>query len=374
MTLPRIPLNDTTRLYARHADALHRVMSEVAASGHWLNGPHTNRFAATFAAYVGVPHCIPTANGTDALELAMRALLESRRPAGREMITVANAGGYAVTAARPVGLVPVFVDVDPSTLLMDIEAAANAVTDATALVVATHLYGGAVDVAALRAALDARGFSQVPILEDCAQAHGLDIGAGKAGAAGDIAAFSFYPTKNLGAMGDAGAVLTGEESLAGIVSQLRQYGWDGKYRIALDGGRNSRMDEVQAAILDVFLPGLDEMNARRVAILDAYAQAAGPGVGMVRAPQTVAHLAIAMVDDPAHFRAHLDARGIASDTHYPVLDCDQSGWADMPHRIGPRGLDIARAGVARIVTLPCFAFLTEGEVERVCAALREYTP
>ncbi|QFR34589.1 DegT/DnrJ/EryC1/StrS aminotransferase family protein [Ancylobacter sp. TS-1] len=371
MTTARIPLNDTARLFARHADEIGRVMGEIAASGYWLNGPHTRRFAQEFAAYVGVPHCIPVANGTDALEIAMRALLQVRGIERREVVTVANAGGYSATAAQHVGLVPVFADVDPATLLIDIASAVAALGADTALVVATHLYGGAVDVGALRAAMNARGFAHVPILEDCAQAHGVRCGQVLAGAAGDIATFSFYPTKNLGAMGDAGAIVTADAALAETVTRLHQYGWTAKYRIGLAGGRNSRMDELQAGILSTLLPHLDAMNARRVAILDAYVGAASADVALVRAPQTVAHLAIAMVEAPDRFRAFLDARGIASDVHYPILDCDQPAWPTP--RLTPSGVEVARRSVARIVTLPCFAFLEDGEVERICASLRDYT-
>lgn len=360
-----IPLNDTARTYAAFAGVLDAAVKSTMASGWWINGPRNEQFAEVFSRFIGVAHCQPVANGTDALELALRGLIECGRTAGREVVTAANAGGYATTACWHVGLTPVYADVERMTQLIDIASAVRALSSETAAVVATHLYGGLVDVAALRRAMDAAGYAGVPIVEDCAQAHGGSIGGVRVGALGDVATFSFYPTKNLGAIGDAGAVVTSDPTLFATIRQLAQYGWSRKYEVARAGGRNSRMDEVQAAVLCTLLPHLDELNARRQAILATYA-GANTEVAFVRpASGTVAHLAVALTSSRDAFREHMSRRGIATDIHYPILDCDQPGWAGSP---APE-LPVSRASNREIVTVPCFPFMTDTEVSRVADAI-----
>ncbi|TDR95011.1 DegT/DnrJ/EryC1/StrS family aminotransferase [Enterovirga rhinocerotis] len=375
----RIPLNDLKRLDPTLADELRRAADEVIASGWWLNGPKTSAFCEAFAAYLGASHCIGVANGTDALEIALRALLaRDPRFAGAdanppEIVTVANAGGYATTAARAVGCAPVFADIAEESQLLAIDSAVAALGERSLAVVATHLYGGLVDVPALRAAMDAAGFAHVAILEDCAQAHGLRGCGGMAGGFGTIATFSFYPTKNLGALGDGGAIVTTDPDLAALVASLRQYGWGRKYEIDRAGGRNSRLDEIQAAFLHAMLPRLDANNARRVAILDAYARALPDHVRLVRSPAgTVGHLAIVMTEDRERLRAHLGESGVATDIHYPVADTDQPGWSALPGRIGPTGIDTTRRSIGRILTVPCFPQMSDDEIAHVSSTLSAY--
>lgn len=368
-----VPLNDLKRTFAASAPELGRVAREVLESGWWLNGRELDAFGEAFSRYVGVSECIGVANGTDALEIAMRALMRVFETTGREVVTVANAGGYSTTACRLAGLIPVYADIEEATQLADVASTVSCVTGDTALVIATHLYGGVVNVPALRQALDAAGHQRVPILEDCAQAHGARLGGAggpMAGSMGDIAAFSFYPTKNLGAFGDGGAVLTSNAALAGAVRALRQYGWGSKYEVVVDGGRNSRLDEVQAALLAVLLPGLDAANGRRRAILKRYVTAAPQGVAVVDAGEgSVAHLAVMLVDERELLRQHMTLRGIATDIHYPILDVDQPAWRDQPHRVAPGGVPVSRHSVGRLLTLPCFPEMRAEEVERVCEAL-----
>ncbi|HVJ27951.1 MAG TPA: DegT/DnrJ/EryC1/StrS family aminotransferase [Vicinamibacterales bacterium] len=207
-------------------------------------------------------------------------------------------------------------------------------------------------------------------MEDCAQSHGARCGGRMAGTMGDLAAFSFYPTKNLGAMGDGGAVVADNASYAATIRQLQQYGWVSKYRVGLAGGRNSRMDEIQAAVLEARLPHLDAENAERKRIQDLYRLATRKKIRFVeRTEGAVVHLAVALCDDRQPFRAFLAERGIASDIHYPVLDIDQEGWAALPSREGPAGLLISRDSSSRIVSLPCFPCMTDAEVGRVTAAI-----
>lgn len=373
-----IPLNDLKRTFDVHGDALRDAASRVMRSGWWLLGPETRAFCAGFADYVGGGECIGVANGTDALEIALRAVASDGRFSPRgdeepaEVLLAANAGGYSTVACRLVGLTPIYADVDPVTLLLSIDAAVAATSARTVAVVATHLYGGMLDVPALRRALDAAGRERVAIVEDCAQAHGLRGCGGMAGGFGDIATFSFYPTKNLGALGDGGAVLTRDADLAGAVRALHQYGWSRKYAINTPFGRNSRLDEIQAAMLHVLLPHLDRANAARVAIVDAYAAALPAGLSLVASPAgNVAHLAVVRTSAREALQAHLAAHGIASDVHYPILDCDQPGLADLPFRVADE-LRNSRAATAEILTLPCFPTMTRDEISRVCEALAAF--
>lgn len=362
-------MNDLRRLFDSHSAELENAATDALRSGWWLNGARGKTFAADFGQYVGVEHCILVANGTDALELALSALVAVRQPTGREVVVVANAGGYGSTACWHNGLVPHFVDIDPDSQLMSLPAAIGAVGEQTAAVIVTHLYGGVVDVRALRTELDKAGYPNVPIIEDCAQAHGARVNGQIAGGLGDISTFSFYPTKNLGALGDGGAICTGDTALADHVRRLHQYGWVSKYHVGIPHGRNSRMDEVQAALLSVMLDKLDDRNAKRRAILDKYRSATGRRIKFVDGGGgSVAHLAVLLCSDRDLLRAFLKQRGVETDIHYPVLDCDQEGWQGNP-MTGKDNLASARLTSGLLCSVPCHPDMTEAEIDQVTAAL-----
>jgi len=369
-----VPLNDLTRAFEESREEIEAQVLEVVRSGRYLGGDRVQAFARAFAAYIGVSHCVPVGNGTDALELALKvAALTLELPEG-EVLTVANAGGYATTAILRNHLRPVLVDVVERSQLMSIDAAVALLSERTVAIVATHLYGGFLDVDQLRDALVRAGYGHVLIVEDCCQSHGLRSGGRMTGSMGDMAAFSFYPTKNLGAFGDAGAVVTSSDELADKVARLRQYGWatTAKYRIEMDGGRNSRMDEIQAAVLLVQLARLEGWNETRRSILDRLQQAAPQDVTFVRSELGgVAHLAVAMCEDRDGLRQHLQGHGIATDVHYPILDCDQPAWRE---RLGDqrRNLPVASRSSPRLLTLPCFPAMTDGEIDQVCHALSSW--
>ena len=254
------------------------------ARGWFVHGPELAGFEAEFAAFLGLPaeQTLGVANGTDAIELALKAV--GVRP-GDRVATVANAGGYSSTAILAAGAAPIFVEIQPVSLLMDLNALAETLArDRPRAVAATHLYGRMLPMAAVRALADRHGAA---VVEDVAQAHGAVQDGRMAGTWGDAAAFSFYPTKNLGALGDGGAVATSTPALAAAVRELRQYGWSEKYRSARTGGRNSRLDEMQAAILRVFLPLLPGWNARRQALAQRYsAELASCGLGLPATSRT----------------------------------------------------------------------------------------
>ncbi|MDX8481254.1 DegT/DnrJ/EryC1/StrS family aminotransferase [Mesorhizobium sp. VK24D] len=373
MTKPNaVPMNDLKRLYQRYEVKIEREVASTLRSGWWLNGAAGKRFAANFAKFVGVSDCILVANGTDALELALRSAVGLNDAHGREVIIAANAGGYASCACWHNDLIPHYVDIEPASQLVSVQSVLEAVSADTAAIVATHLYGGVVNVRAIRTGLAKAGLSHIRIIEDCAQAHGARIGGEMAGSLGDIATFSFYPTKNLGAMGDGGAVLTSDSRLADHVRKLHQYGWSSKYHVGLPGGRNSRMDEVQAAILDVLLPDLNSRNEQRRAILSRFKSATGRRLKFLDGGDgAVAHLAVLLCDDRNAFRTFMKDCGVDTDVHYPVLDCDQAGWAHLPMK-GTHNLAISRASIGRLCSIPCYPDMTSDEVEHVCLALGKW--
>lgn len=365
-----IPINDPARLYRRLQPDIDAAVAQVLASGRWLDGPNAECFATDFAAWCGVAHCIPVGSGTDALELAMRALAVGP---GDEVVTVANAGGFSTGACRLVGATPVWIDVRPDTLGLDAACIADAVSDKTRVVVATHLYGIVVDVPRIRLALDSIGRSDVRILEDCAQAHGATLNGRRAGTLGDIAAFSFYPTKNLGALGNAGAVVTDDEELAERVALLRFHGWRQQFHKQLPYGRNSRINEIQAAILCTKLPHVDEWNAERRRILARYAAAVSATAKVVGScdASNACHLAVVRTPDRTAMMRALAEAGIGTAIHYPILDGDQASetglrWRKLPLPVSERAQD-------EILSLPCYPGLTETEIERVVQVLKSST-
>lgn len=363
----QVPVQDPRRQYERLKEEIDQAVLAVLASGRWLFGAQVRDFETALASYCQVKHAYSVGNGTDALELAL--VVAGAR--GREVITVANAGGYTTTACRIVGAVPVYVDIDPDSLLMALPEALSALTPQTAAIVITHLYGRLANVPAFREGLSSLGRDDVTIIEDCAQAHGSTRNGFPAGSIGDIGTFSFYPTKNLGAMGDAGAIVCEDDGLGQRISQLRQYGWRERYHSVVPYGRNSRMDEIQAAILQVKLPYLDTWNARRRQIVQHYHEAAPEPlvVWNDHSNTFVAHLAVARHPEREPFRRSLHSLGVSTEIHYPILDCDQPSQQDAPRVV--RSLDVTRRAAQEIFTLPCFPEMTDEEVSFVSECLQK---
>src|SRR5207249_990429 len=258
-----VPLNDLRRSNEPYVAELRAAFDQVVGAGSFILGRQVSAFEEEFAGFCGVAHCVGMANGSDALELALRAVGIS---ADDDVITVANAGMYSTVAIRAIGARPRYVDVDEQTLTLSPQLLVSSLTPRTRAVVVTHLYGR---LAAMDAILRSLQPHDIAVIEDCAQAHGARQGEARAGSFGDIGCFSFYPTKNLGALGDAGAIATNDATLAARVRALRQYGWEEKYRVTMDGGCNSRLDELQAALLRVRLPHLERENAARQNIVRA---------------------------------------------------------------------------------------------------------
>ncbi len=361
----QVPINDLLRRFAPLQTELSAAFDRVIRSGRYILGEACEAFEADFARYVGARHCIGVANGTDALELALRALGVGP---GARVATVANAGMYGTTAILAIGATPVFIDIDPQTLNMAPQAlAAAGKVDA---VLVTHLYGRMADLPGLTAA--ARGAA---IVEDCAQAHGAALQGRAAGSWGDAACFSFYPTKNLGALGDGGAVVTSDPDLATRIRRLRQYGWSSRYHAELPGGRNSRLDEIQGAALGVMLPLLDGWNARRRQIAQRYNAAfAESGLGLPSGGEGehVFHLYVLRSRARDALKASLSAAGVAVDIHYPLPDYRQPAVTAVVASTAP--LPETERAVTEILTIPCFPELTDLEVDAVIAAVRSFRP
>lgn len=366
-----IPLVDLKALYLAQKAELDAAFSRVMESGWYVLGAEEAAFEREFAAWCGVEHCIGVANGTDAVELALRGA--GVRP-GDMVATVAHTAVATVAAVERLGALPVLVDVEPAHGVMCPQSLkATLAAHAVRAVLPVHLYGHCADMDAILPLARAHGCL---VVEDCAQAHGAVLHARKAGSFGEAAAFSFYPTKNLGAFGDGGAVITKDAAMAETVRLARQYGWKERY-ISDVAGFNSRLDEMQAAFLRVRLRALDSENERRGRLAALYCELLKdcPNVELpLPAPgcMPVHHLFVVRLrGDRDDCAAHLKAHGIHTAVHYPVPVHRQPAYAGrIP--LAPGGLPVTDALSRSILSLPMHAHLGEAEVERVCARLRDW--
>lgn len=369
-TTMRVPFGDLARQAASLGDELTGALARVAAGGWYVLGPEVRAFEEEFAAYCGAAHCVGVASGFEALYLALAALAIGP---GDEVITVANACVYQAAAIIQAGARPVFVDIDPRTHNLDPDLLEAAITPRTRAVMPVHLYGR---LAPMDAILELARRHGLPVIEDAAQAHGAwDGGASvqrRAGAWGALACFSFYPSKNLGALGDAGALTTGDPALAERLRRLRMYGWSEKYVTTERGGRNSRLDELQAAALRVKLRHLEAWNAARRERAAWYRELlAGLPLDLpAEDAGHVYHLFVVGCAERDGLRRHLDQAGVGCDVHYPLPAHLQPAYAHLGHRAGD--LPHTEAAAARILSLPIYPELTRAEVEYVAAAVRGF--
>lgn len=362
-----VPFNNLRSRLERHRDVLDEAYAAVIDSAYLVLGPNVTRFEEEFASFIGTDACVGVANGTDALELALRSVGVGPNSL---VATTANAGGYTSTAIRSIGANPVYADVDPKSHTLTLQAATGAIAAGADVVVLTHLYGQlAPDTVAIAKLCEDRG---VPLIEDCAQSHGAQSGGKLAGSFGTASAFSFYPTKNLGAIGDGGAVCTDSET-AERVGRLRQYGWSSKYTVGSEGGRNSRLDELQAAFLLAMLPSLPSDNAERVAIATRYtASIDSPHIELppLAAPEHVAHLFVVQSDFRDDLHDHFEQHGVSTAIHYPIPDHHQP----VVEQDGDWSLLVTERLATRILSLPCYPGMPAGEVDHVIATANAFEP
>lgn len=360
-------INDLSRHVQPIQGQLNEAIQRVLSSGWFVLGPEVAAFEREFADYCGVPHCVTVANGTDALELSLRALDIGT---GKAVLTVANAGMYSTIAILAAGAVPLYAEVCDDTLLIDAgEVERILASQRVDALIITHLYGLMADMQRL---VDIARKHGVPVVEDCAQAHGASQGGRRAGSWGDIACFSFYPTKNLGALGDGGAVVTTQPQLAEKVRRLRQYGWSSKYHAEFPGGRNSRLDEMQAAVLRVMLPLLDQWNSRRREIAARYSRGiTHPKITVpdVHDASNVAHLYVIRTPAREGLKRHLDEVGIPCDIHYPIPDYAQAACYHVSAGVE---LSVTSRVCGEVLTLPCFPELTDEEVDLIIGRINSW--
>jgi dTDP-4-amino-4,6-dideoxygalactose transaminase len=363
-----LKINDLERHHAPLQSMLANVAREVLESGWYVLGRRGQAFEGAFADFCGTTHAVGVASGTDALELALRAV--GIGP-GDDVVTVPNAGMYASVAIQSVGANPILADVKADDMVLDPLHLERVLGPRCKAIVLTHLYGRLADVDRVLEIANGRG---VPVIEDCAQAHGAALGQRRAGSFGRLGCFSFYPTKNLGACGDGGAITTSDPALAERVCQLRQYGWSEKYKAVVSGGRNSRLDELQAAILIEKLPRLPAWNARRVEIAQRYsAEIHHPLVKVptIEVHRHVAHLYVVQCTQRDGLRDHLRRNGIGAEVHYPVPDHLQPVLIERYRGVR---LPVAERLAREVLTLPCFPEMTDGEIEQVIASCNAWRP
>jgi dTDP-4-amino-4,6-dideoxygalactose transaminase len=361
-----IPHVDPGAFFRLHrAEVLH-VLARVVDSGWYILGDEVRAFEKEFAQSVGVAHAIGVANGTDALALSLRALGVRE---GDRVATVSHTAVATVAAIRLVGAQPVFVDISPGDFLMDAERLEIALSEAppVKVVVVVHLYGQVADVPALMAVAHRHG---ALVVEDCAQAHGASLNGRAAGSMGALASFSFYPTKNLGALGDAGMVVTDDPALADQVRMLREYGWRERF-VSEFPGQNSRLDALQGALLRLRLPYLPASNQRRAAIADAYrrglqdSEDSGLELPTVAARKRhVFHQYVVRHPERDRLRAKLSEAGISTGIHYPVPVHLQPAYRE-DAKLPSTGLPHTERAAHEVLSLPMFAELGDVAVERV---------
>jgi dTDP-3-amino-2,3,6-trideoxy-4-keto-D-glucose/dTDP-3-amino-3,4,6-trideoxy-alpha-D-glucose/dTDP-2,6-dideoxy-D-kanosamine transaminase len=353
-------INDLHRHNLEIMDELKKTTISVLESGWYILGTQVKEFEKEFAAFCQTAHCISVANGTDALELSLRAIGIKQNDT---VMTVANAGGYSTAAILGVGAMPRYVEIDHHTLMISVDHLEKMIRDEKpSAVIITHLYGQAAPMDKILSITSQYG---IPVIEDCAQAHGATLNGRKVGAMGALGCFSFYPSKNLGALGDAGAIITNDSELDARVRGLRQYGWHNKYEATLSGGRNSRLDELQAAILRLKLTHLDKWNQRRYEISHQYKEGIQhPSITItpMEKGNFVGHLFVIRTPERDKLRQHLKENAIMSEIHYPTPDYLQPTLKDL---FAGTSLPVTEKASAEILTLPCFPEMTDDEIHKV---------
>ncbi len=360
-----IPFFDLTKQYESIQSEIDAATARVLKGGWFILGPEVAAFEKEFAAYIGTRHAIGVGSGTEAIHIALLALGIG---AGDEVITVPNTAVATVAAIELTGARPVLVDVRPDTMLMDVEKLASAITSCTRAIIPVHLFGQGADLDPI---LELARANNIFVLEDCAQAHGAMYRGKRVGAFGDIAAFSFYPTKNLGAYGDGGAITTNNAQFAERMNLLRQYGWRERYTSDIKG-MNSRLDELQAAILRVKLRHLDAWNAarrERAALYTELLRAVTPPREMPYG-QPVYHLYVVQSSKRDALAAHLKSRGIGTAIQYPHTIHLQPAYTNFGYREGT--LPVAEKLAREILSLPLYPELSLDDVRAVVKAVNEF--
>ena len=363
-----IPVVDLKAQYLSIQSEIDTAIARVLASGQFILGPEVSAFEREFADYCGVGYAIGVDSGTSAIQLA---LLACGIGTDDEVITVSHTAVATVTAIELTGARPILVDIDPSRYTLDPSKLVTALTSRTSAILPVHLYGCPADMDPILAFAHEH---QLFVIEDCAQAHGAHYHGRPVGGWGDLAAFSFYPTKNLGTYGDGGAVLTNDPDLAKRLSMLRQYGW-GKRYISEFKGLNSRLDDIQAAILRVKLGHLDEWNKRRQSLANIYNELlSNCGLDLPDIPQYTEHVYhqyVIRTSQRDHLCAFLADRSIHSAIHYPMPVHLQPAFKNLGYSAGTFPNTEKFSG--QVLSLPIYPEMTDSSVEIVCRAIKDFS-
>lgn len=359
-------INDLSSKIAENREIIDIAIGRVLNRSHFVLGSEVISFEKSFAEYIGVKSCLTVANGTDALEIGLRSV--GIKP-NNTVATVANAGFYTSTAILAIGAKPIYLDVDFQTRVVTISEVKRAISEGVSAIVITHLFGQAVpDILEIATLCQSHN---IALIEDCAQSHGAQINNKQVGSFGDVGCFSFYPTKNLGALGDGGALVTNKSDLAGKISAFRQYGWSAKYNVDVPG-RNSRLDEIQASVLREFLPFLDQWNSQRREIASIYSEkikhsfVSHPIIG---SNDYVAHLYVINVQNRDNLQQHLRSGNIASDIHYPIPDHHQKVFGQRYEQLDlPNTERLSK----EILSIPCYPEMTDEDVYQVVNAINNW--
>lgn len=347
-------------------EVLTKIASQVISSNHHILSKNVVDFENNFAKYLEVKHCFGVANGSDALVIALRAI---GIKANDEVATVANAGFYTCAALNQIGAMPIFIDIEPETLQMSPEDLKAKISNSNIkAVVVTHLFG---QVAPIKEIVSICKKKSIKVIEDCAQAHGAQLNGQKVGTFGDLATFSFYPTKNLGAIGDGGAVVTNNQDLANKIISLRQYGWSEKYHVVNKFGMNSRLDEIQAAFLSEKLSRLDIWNKERISIANKYfSEFKNNKIKLLEGTLIgVVHLFVIIVDKRSELIAHLSQNNIQYGIHYPIADHRQKVFEG---KFESLTLPITEVFVEKIISLPIYPGMSSDKVNHVIKVINSF--
>ena len=362
-----VPFLDLDRQHAELWPELLAAFERVAGTSGFILGEEVERFEEEFARYCGVPHCVGIASGTAALTISLLAAGVGR---GDEVVVPAHTFISSAFAILQAGAVPVLCDVEDDTGLIDVDSAESVTSARTAAIVAVHLYGQLCDMAAVRRLADRHNLL---VLEDAAQAHGAAMDAGKAGALGTVAGFSFYPSKNLGALGDAGAITTGDAEIAARARRLRNLGQSDRNE-HVDAGFNERLDGLQAAMLRVKLGRLDEWNDQRRSRAASYVRALDGAVRVLTVENPVAcvyHLFPVRVGDRDGLRRRLADAGVQTGIHYPRTLFAQPALTGLVTLGGD--VPAAERWAAEELSLPLYPGLAEADIERIAAICRDHS-
>ncbi|WP_052597857.1 DegT/DnrJ/EryC1/StrS aminotransferase family protein [Aureispira sp. CCB-QB1] len=361
---------DLQKINAQYETEIHQAIKEVVDSGWYILGKSVTTFEQNFAQYTGAKHCIGVANGLDALILILNGYIElGKLKQGDEIIVPANTFIATILAISKVGCTPVLVEPDEATFLLSEKNLEGHITTKTKAIMPVHLYGQLVDMSVINACAKKHNLL---VIEDAAQAHGANDNGNIAGSSGDAAGFSFYPGKNLGALGDGGAITTNDDALAAIVRVLRNYGSEKKYHNKVVGV-NSRLDEIQAAILDVKLKYLDRDTEKRRQIAKRYStEISNPKIQLPQwdfdKKNHVFHLYVIRSNNRPDLQAYLEQNGIQTIVHYPIPPHQQKAYQTLNHLSFP----ITERIHKEVLSLPISPVMEQEEVDMVIKTLNGY--